>query len=78
MLTVCRLDLAFVRSGYVNLNNGNVNNVGNEATLRSRTSVSATNAYNLNSNPTDVNPSNSGVRYNGRPLRWRCPCGADL
>ena len=78
-ITVKPIWLAFVRSGYVNVNNGNVNNVGNEATLRSRTSVSTTNAYILNSNPTTVNPSNSAVRYNGRPLRCRlCPCGADL
>ena len=63
--------LAFVRSGYVYPPNGAVNNVGNNGYGWSRTSKSSTNAYNLNFNPTGVNPSNNNNRFNGRPLRWR-------
>ena len=63
------ITLAFVRSGNVNLNSGSANNVGNNAQLWSRTSLSSTNAYNLNTNPGNVNPSNNGNRYIGRSLR---------
>lgn len=61
--------LAFVRRGYVNLNNGYVDNVGSNGYNWSRTSKSSTNAYNLNFNTSNVNPSNNNNRYNGRPLR---------
>ena len=61
--------LAFVRSGYINLNNGQARNVGLEASTRSRTANSAANAYYLNSNDTNVNPSNANNRYYGFPLR---------
>ena len=71
--TIVQLPLAFVRSGRVYLDGGYVYNVGSEASLRSRTSISSTHAYIFNSNPTTVNPSNNAVRYNGRPLRCACP-----
>lgn len=61
--------LAFVRSGYVNLNNGQARNVGNEGDYWSRTAKSSTNAYNLNFNTSNVNPSNNNNRWNGFPLR---------
>ena len=61
--------LAFVRSGNVNVNDGKVYNVGNSGYGRSRTASSSTNAYYLNFNPTDVNPSNNNHRWYGFPLR---------
>lgn len=61
--------LAFVRSGNVNLSSGSANNVGNNAQLWSRTSLSSTNAYLLYTYPGYVNPSNNGNRYIGRSLR---------
>ncbi len=61
--------LAFVRSGNVNTNSGIVNNVGNNLYGWSRTAKSATNAYNLGVNPSEVYPSNNNNRWNGFPLR---------
>lgn len=63
------ITLAFVRSGGVDLNSGSANYVGYYALLWSRTSLSSTYAYNLNTNPGNVNPSNNGNRYIGRSLR---------
>ena len=68
-LLYLRLFLAFVRSGNVNINDGRVNYVGEWGWDWSRTSKSSTNAYNLNMNPTGVNPSNNNNRYHGFPLR---------
>ncbi len=62
--------MAFVRSGYVNLNNGQARNVGENGYGWSRTAKSSIYGYNLNMNTTDVNPSNNNNRYNGFPLRW--------
>lgn len=59
--------LDFIRSGYINLNNDQARNVGLEASTHSRTSNSAANAYYLNSNNTNVNPSNANNRYYGFP-----------
>lgn len=64
--------LAFVRSGWVNVstsNSGGVRNVGENGNGWSRTANSSTNAYNLNFNPTGVNPSNNSNRWAGLPLR---------
>ena len=61
--------MAFVRSGYVNLNNGQARNVGENSYGWSRTAKSSIYGYNLNMNTTDVNPSNNNNRYNGFPLR---------
>lgn len=71
---------AFVRSGYVNVNDGKMYNVGQNGNDWSRTSLSSTHAYHLNINPTDVNPSGNSNRWAGFPLRCRgLPgCGADL
>ena len=64
--------LAFVRSGWVNLNpdyEGRVRNLGNNGNYWSRTAGSETNGRYLNFNPTNVDPSNSWGRYGGFPLR---------
>lgn len=66
------LNLAFVRSGWVNVSTsyeGGVRNVGNNGYGWSRTAQSSTNAYHLNFNPTNVNPSNNSNRWAGFPLR---------
>ncbi len=55
-------------------------NVGNNGYNWSRTASSSTNAYHLNTNPTNVNPSNSSNRWAAfpppLPLDYRF--GADL
>jgi len=61
--------LAFVRSGYVAVYYGQARNFGENGYGWSRTSQSSTHAYNLNFNPSDVNPSNNSNRFNGFPLR---------
>lgn len=61
--------MAFVRSGYMHLANGYVNNTGYNGDYWTRTAYSAANAYNLNMNPTNVNPSNNWNRYGGFSLR---------
>lgn len=61
--------LAFVRSGWVNVDAGAMWNVGNNGYGWSRTAQSATNAYFLNMNPTNVNPSNNNNRWVSLPLR---------
>lgn len=67
---IVQLPLAFVRSGYIRLQDGQAQNVGLEASTRSRTSSSAAYAYYLNSNDTGVNPSDINYyRYRGFPLR---------
>jgi len=64
--------LAFVRSGYIDLGHNRMYNVGNIASLRSYTNgLNA--AYYLASGPTGIDPSSSGVRYTGRPLRCLYP-----
>jgi len=67
-LLQCEVGLAFVRSGYVNLPGGNINNVGNNGYDWSRTASSTTNAYRLNFNPTGLN-MNAENRYWGFSLR---------
>ena len=69
---IISLPLAFVRSGYINLNLGNVLYAVYETTLRSRSSVSDTDAYYLYSNPTAIDTSGSGAHYASRPLRYFC------
>lgn len=45
----------------------------------SRSDSTTTNAYNLNFNASNVNPSNSNDRWRGYPLRWLIPrWGADF
>ena len=64
--------LAFVRSGWVNVNAEYATyqaHLGYNGNYWSRTAVSATNGRYLNFNPTNVNPSNSWGRYGGFPLR---------
>jgi len=61
--------LAFVRSDAIRVNSGNVGWAGNNGYGWSRTAQSATNAYFLNMNPTNVNPSNNNNRWHGFPLR---------
>ncbi len=52
--------------------------MGNWGNGWSRTSKSATNAYHLAFNPTEVYPSNNNNRWNGLPLRLVVRFGADL
>lgn len=61
--------LAFVRSDAVRLVEGSVRYAGNNGYGWSRTANSSTNAYYLDMNPTNVNPSNNTNRYYGFPLR---------
>ena len=68
--------LAFVRSGYVNVNDGKAYNVGNSGCGRSRTASSSTYAYILYFYTTSVNPSSNDGRYSGRPLRCLYPGSA--
>jgi len=71
--TLVHLPLAFVRSGWVNVSTtyvGGVRNVGEDGGGWSRTARSATNAYNLNTNPTYVNPSGNSRHWSGFPLRF--------
>ncbi|MCC8146604.1 MAG: hypothetical protein LIO93_09250 [Bacteroidales bacterium] len=49
-------------------NNGNLNNVGTNGNYWSST-VSSTNAYNLNFNSTNINPANNNNRSNGMSVR---------
>ena len=67
---IVQLPLAFVRSGYVNLNNGYVDNVGSNGYNWSRTASSSTGARNLNFSTTGVSPSAYSSRYLGFSLRW--------
>lgn len=70
------LPLAFVRSGYVRLYTGSVDNVGDEGDGWSRTAVSTTNARYLGLSPTVVGPSSSTYRWVGLPLRCLYPGSA--
>ena len=57
-----------VRSG--NVNSGSLRNAGNNGNYWSSTANSNTsNAYNLNFNSGNVNPSNNNNRYNGFSVR---------
>ena len=57
-----------VRSG--NVNSGSLRNAGNNGNYWSSTAYSSTsNAYNLNFNSGNVNPSNNNNRYNGQSVR---------
>lgn len=65
----------FVRSGYININNGRLRNAGNEGDYWSSRASSTRNdgasvpsGYFLNFN-TGLNPSNSNERWLGFPLR---------
>ncbi len=59
-----------MRSGNVNIDSGVLNNAGINGNYWSSTAnSSANNAYNLNFNASDVNPSNNNNRWNGFSLR---------
>ena len=66
---IVSLPLAFVRSGYVNLLNGQTRYVGHEASIRSRVAGTAAYAYYLASYDTSVYTSGNAVRYYAFPLR---------
>lgn len=72
---ICGGVLAFVRSGFVNLSGGNIDNVGYGYGW-SRTAVSTTNARYLAINPTAVYPSYSASCWIGLPLRCLYPGSA--
>ena len=61
----------FVRSGYVNPTNY-LNNAGNNGNYWSSVANSSSDAYNLNFNSSNVNPSNNN-RYNGKSVRCVVP-----
>ena len=66
---IISLPLAFVRSGYVGLNDGRAYVVGRNLYGWSRVTVSASVAYGLGVNPAEVYPSGSLNRWYGFPLR---------
>ncbi len=61
------LPLTFARSGYVNLSSGIVDYVGNSLYGWSRVARSATVAYYLGVNPSEVYPSHYYGRWRGSP-----------
>ena len=68
--------MAFVRSGWVNVDAGAMWYVGSNGYGWSRTAVSATNARYLFLRPTNVSPSDSTSRWVGLPLRCLYPDSA--
>ena len=66
---IISLPLAFVRSGYVNLNAGMAYGVSRYLYGWSRAAESLAGAYSLGVNPTEVYPSANNYRWNGFPLR---------
>ena len=66
---IVQLPLAFVRSGYVDLYDGRVNDTGYEGDVWSRTSYSSTGARTLYFYTTNVGPSDDYNRYLGFSLR---------
>ena len=75
--TIVQLPLAFVRSGYVYLGNGQARVAGEDGYYWSRTAGSSSGAYSLLMYTTNVNPSNNNNRYIGRSLRCLYP-GANV
>ena len=69
---IISLPLAFVRSGWVNLNDGTIHVIGQYGYNWSRTSRSITSTYVLDANPTNVSSSSYGNRFVGRPLHCLC------
>ena len=67
---IISLPLAFVRSGYVNLNAGMAYGVSRYLYGWSRAAESLAGAYSLGVNPTEVYPSANNYRWNGFPLRY--------
>ena len=86
--TIVQLPLAFVRSGWVNVNAEYATyqaHLGYNGNYWSRTAVSSAYAYYLDFSPTDVYPSYSFDRWYGFPLRClysgahlRFVCGVQL
>ncbi|MBQ3445371.1 hypothetical protein IJG29_01410 [Candidatus Saccharibacteria bacterium] len=52
-----------------NVNSGTLNNSGNNGNYWSSTVYSADNAYRLNINSSEFNPSNNNNRNNGNSVR---------
>ena len=63
------IDIAFVRSGWVPLNDGLADVVGRSLYDWSRVATSASVTYYLGVLPTEVYPSNDSYRWAGFPLR---------
>ncbi len=63
------LSCAFVRSGWVPLNDGLADVVGRSLYSWSRVATSASVTYYLGVLPTEVYPSNDSYRWAGLPLR---------
>ena len=56
-------------TGGGNANSGGINNVGSNGYYWSSTPNGSDNAYNLNLNSSNANPSNNNNRYNGYSVR---------
>ena len=69
--TIVQLPLAFVRSGYVYLDNGGIGYIGYEGDYWTRTAIFSSYAYYLLFGPTTVTPSDGYDHYGGFPLRCR-------
>ena len=70
---IISLPLAFVRSGWVPLNDGLADVVGRSLYDWSRVATSASVTYYLGVLPTEVYPSNDSYRWAGFPLRCFFP-----
>jgi len=67
--TIVQPPLAFVRSGYIDLNDSKAYSIGSGGYGRSRTASSSASAYYLDLYPTGVNLSGSSTRWLAFPLR---------
>ena len=66
--TIVQAPLTFVRGGRVNPGSY-LNDAGSSGYYWSSVGRSSSNAYNLNFNSGNVNPSNNNNRYNGQSVR---------
>ena len=66
--TIVQLPLAFVRSGYIHLGNGQSRGVGSGGYRWSSVALSTTTAYDLSIYLVNVNPSYNDNRWPGFPL----------
>jgi len=76
--TIVQSPLAFVRSGYFDLNTNKMYSVGSYNFNQSRTSRSATEAYFLYMSPTNINLSGNNYRWLAFPLRYLSPASFHL
>ncbi len=67
--TIVQLPLAFVRSGYIILHDGQLWPLGQRIYAWSRSAFSSSHAYILGIYPTYIGPSDNWSRYGGFSLR---------